>query len=114
MGHLVFVLTEAESSVPSTQTQVAAKGQVIEIANIANLHSTVPKHYVRSDNVAHDQYVQENKDRGSLPLVVGVRGQSPDAEEAPPLIARVLASFLAAARVRVHVPSQKDSNPLVE
>ena len=110
----MFVLTEAESSVPSTQTRVAAKGQVIEIANIANLHSTVPKHYVRSDNVAHDQCVQENKDRGSLPLVVGVRGQSPDAEEAPPLIARVLASFLAAARVRVHVPSQKDNILLVE
>ena len=110
----MFVLTEAESSVTSTQTRVVAKGQVIEIANIANLHSTVPKHYVRSHNVAHDQYVQENKDRGSPPLVVVVRGQSPDAEEARPLIARVLASFLAAARVRVRVPSQKDSNPLVE
>ena len=57
MGHLVFVLTEAESSVPSTQTRVVAKGQVIEIANIANLHSTVPRDYVRSDNVAHGRYV---------------------------------------------------------
>ena len=110
----MFVLTEAENSVPSTQTRVAAKGQVIEIANIANLHSTVPRDYVRSDNVAHGRCVQENKDRGSHPLVAGVRGHSPDAEEAPPLIARVLASFLAAARVRVHAPSQKDNIPLVE